>query len=230
MNRHHQLGILTTHCALAEALERQLSCLDRFTVHRYDSVDACRQALPCGGISLLIADVGYESPGLHDLLVEARNCAMRLILLGLDPSRGEGQRYLELEADSSLPLETTCGDLVAAIDQVLEGEKIYPPSIAYMLYQRLAQKAVDRDLRLRLAALTLTRRELEILRLVAERCSNKTIASRLGISIYTVKNHVHNILDKLQVDNRASAAELASTHGWIEPQSFAPNRPGLPEL
>lgn len=216
MSRHTPLAVLSVHGMLGESLEQQLSSVEHFDVTRHTSVEACRRDMASGRIGVLLADVSYASDGLLELLTEAAQRSIRLVLLGLDPDRGRGQQYLELEADASLPLDITFADLVAAIDQVLAGGKIYPPSIAYMLYRRLAQKAEERELRRRLTALTLTRREVEILHLVAEQCSNETIASRLGISIHTVKNHVHNILDKLQVDNRASAAELAVAHGWIE--------------
>jgi DNA-binding NarL/FixJ family response regulator len=55
-------------------------------------------------------------------------------------------------------------------------------------------------------AARLTYRELEVLRLVACGLSNKEIASRLGVALSTVKNHVHNILEKLQVVHRHEAA------------------------
>ena len=52
----------------------------------------------------------------------------------------------------------------------------------------------------------LTRRETEIVQLIDQGLSNKEIAQRLGIDIYTVKNHVHNILEKLRVHRRGEAA------------------------
>ncbi len=55
----------------------------------------------------------------------------------------------------------------------------------------------------------LTERELEVLALIVTGASNREIGAQLHISIYTVKNHVHNIIDKLQVENRRAAAEIA---------------------
>lgn len=55
----------------------------------------------------------------------------------------------------------------------------------------------------------LTERELEVLRLLTAGASNREIGAKLHISVHTVKNHVHNILDKLGVDNRHAAAEQA---------------------
>jgi DNA-binding NarL/FixJ family response regulator len=61
----------------------------------------------------------------------------------------------------------------------------------------------------------LTRREAEILELVAEGLSNKEIAGRLTITEGTVKNHVHNALEKLHLSNRVQAAAFAVRQGYI---------------
>lgn len=54
----------------------------------------------------------------------------------------------------------------------------------------------------------LTRREWQVLRLVAERLSNKEIGRKLHVSIHTVKNHVHNIIDKLHATDRIDAVHI----------------------
>jgi PAS domain S-box-containing protein len=61
----------------------------------------------------------------------------------------------------------------------------------------------------------LTRRELEILRLIGEGLSNLATAQRLGISLYTVRNHVQNILHKLVLKNRAQAVSYAFRSGLL---------------
>ena len=62
-----------------------------------------------------------------------------------------------------------------------------------------------------------TRRELEILRLVADGLSNKEIGRRLSITEGTVKNHVHNALEKLHMDNRIQAAAYIVRQGLGRP-------------
>jgi DNA-binding NarL/FixJ family response regulator len=62
---------------------------------------------------------------------------------------------------------------------------------------------------------SLSRREMEVLRCIAENKSNSEIAASLYIQLCTVKHHVHHILEKLQVQHRWDAARLAQERGWI---------------
>src|SRR5260370_6247620 len=68
----------------------------------------------------------------------------------------------------------------------------------------------------------LTAREIEVMQLIAwERLGNRQIARRLNVSVYTVKNHVHNIIEKLGVCDRFEAAQLAQKKQWL---SLLPGR------
>lgn len=62
---------------------------------------------------------------------------------------------------------------------------------------------------------TLTRRELEVLRLLAEGCNTRAAAQRLGVSPATVRNHVQNLLGKLGVHSRLQAVAYANRHGLL---------------
>ena len=98
-------------------------------------------------------------------------------------------------------------DVVAAVESAARGEVVVSPRMAATLFQRVATLALERspvNIESRL-----TTRELEILDLIDQGLSNKEIARRLTIELSTVKNHVHNILDKLNVTRRAEAAARA---------------------
>lgn len=103
--------------------------------------------------------------------------------------------------------EGSIEDVVAAVQAVARGEVLCSPRMAASLFQRVATLALERSP----ASIEtrLTGRELEILDLIDQGLSNKEIARRLTIELSTVKNHVHNILDKLNVSRRAEAAARA---------------------
>jgi two-component system, NarL family, nitrate/nitrite response regulator NarL len=95
-------------------------------------------------------------------------------------------------------------DVVAAVTSAARGEALCSPRMARMLLRRL--RTLDREPTSNGSEAFLTARELEIVELIDEGLSNKEIAQRLVIEVPTVKNHVHHILEKLQVHRRSQAA------------------------
>ena len=100
-----------------------------------------------------------------------------------------------------LPRETPLVDLVATIEHVASGESSASPRVAAMLLRHVATLAATDS-----PEAHLTAREEEVLVLIDVGLSNKQIAQRLSIELATVKNHVHNILEKLHVHRRHEAA------------------------
>jgi DNA-binding NarL/FixJ family response regulator len=108
---------------------------------------------------------------------------------------------------------------------VMRGEAPIAPGIAHKLLDALREgpprhqaPAVPRE-----GEIALTRRETEILQLVAAGLSNKEIASRLVITEGTVKNHVHNALEKLHLTNRTQAAAYTVAKGLGLPRPSEPD-------
>ncbi len=99
--------------------------------------------------------------------------------------------------------------LVGAIHQVYRGEPSLQPSIAHKVLLELMQPAKQHPL----TADPLTERELDVLRLVAQGCSNKEIAAKLSVSELTVRTHVSNVLGKLHLASRTQAALYALRKG-----------------
>jgi two-component system, NarL family, nitrate/nitrite response regulator NarL len=100
--------------------------------------------------------------------------------------------------------EGSIEDVVAAVESVARGEMLCSPRMAATLLQRVATLALERSPQS--IESRLTRREIEILDLIDQGLSNKEIARRLTIELSTVKNHVHNVLEKLHVSRRSEAA------------------------
>ena len=101
-----------------------------------------------------------------------------------------------------VPNTASVDDLVSLVWQIRRGEQTCPSRIVGSLLRRIG--ASERVAKPALSSpAPLTRRELEISRLIASGLSNKDIARRLGISLGTTKSHVHNLLSKLSVQRRA---------------------------
>lgn len=107
--------------------------------------------------------------------------------------------------------DVPASELMATIRKVHAGEPFIQPRIANKLLIEFGRKErSSRPQSLRTSPEEdLSPREIEILKLLAEGASNRKIAERLGLAEGTVKNHVSNILSKLQTENRTQAAHLA---------------------
>ncbi len=104
--------------------------------------------------------------------------------------------------------DTPADDLIATIRRVHGGEAFIQPSIAARALRELARPSAPEP-----APDALSERERDVLAQVAQGLSNRDIAERLLITEGTVKNHVSNILSKLQASNRTHAAEIARRRG-----------------
>jgi two-component system nitrate/nitrite response regulator NarL len=117
-----------------------------------------------------------------------------------------------------VPNTASVDDLVALIGQISRGEQACPSHIAGSLLRRVAGTS-RASAATSLSVLPLTRRELEILRLLGAGLGNKDIARRLGISVGTTKSHVHNLLGKLNIQRRTEVITHmhAMRHGLLRP-------------
>jgi len=139
----------------------------------------------------------------------------KILMMGLTDLESDVLASIEAGAAGYLPKEASLEDLRRSIQAVAAGEALVSPKVAAVLFSRVADAANERELRRALGLPNLTRRELEIVALIEEGLSNKEIAVRLQIELPTVKNHIHKILDKLQLDGRREAARFARERGLI---------------
>jgi two-component system, NarL family, nitrate/nitrite response regulator NarL len=105
-----------------------------------------------------------------------------------------------------VPKDASIDDVVDAVLRAVSGELVCSPRIAAKLFQRIAALATERSAVPELLALT--RRELEIAMLMTRGLPNKEIARELRRGPATIKNHVHNILQKLKLKRRGEIGGL----------------------
>jgi two-component system nitrate/nitrite response regulator NarL len=156
----------------------------------------------------------------------------------LTSSAGDTEEILEyIEAGvAGYTLDTdSLDDLVRNVRAVHSGKALISPGLAATLIRRIAELAAVRpafDVN-ESVVFDLTPREREVIDLIGDGLSNQEIAHRLVISVGTVKNHVHSILQKLEVDTRYDAAAywsgdaiLSGLNGAIlgRPPSQSPTR------
>jgi len=142
---------------------------------------------------------------------------VKVITLAVGESEDEVVACAEAGVAGFVRRDGSLDELIATIDSVSRGEMPCSPRIAAVLLERVAVLAAER--RAESARARLTSREIEILVLIDEGLSNKEIAVRLHIELATVKNHVHNILEKLGVRGRVEAAAQLRRERHAQPAS-----------
>jgi DNA-binding NarL/FixJ family response regulator len=173
---------------VAEA-DNGLEAIKAFREHRPDVTLMDLRMPELGGIAATLA-IRQEFP-------DAR-------IIALTSHDGDQDIYRALEAGvrGYLLKEDVHASVLRAIRTVHAGKRLMPPEVAGRLSEYLPQVA-------------LTRRETEVLELVATGLGNKEIADRLGTASGTIKAHVQNILDKLSASDRTQAVTIALQRGIL---------------
>ena len=163
-----------------------------------------------------VALVDINLPGLSGLDL-AREAAQRwpnlhVLILSAFDEHAYVTEALELGVSGYL-LKTTSGrELIDAVRAVADG--------IFVLDRAVSQRLIRRRRRGPEALTVLTRRETDVLELLARGRSNKQIAASLSLGLRTVESHVSNLLGKLGVNSRTEAVTYALNHRLVSPRSY----------
>lgn len=199
---------------LGDALRLLLAAwkrLDLFVTHDSDEARS-RIERRCADVVLLYAS-GESAAVVSE--IKRWQPQQRVVVLGLEDRVEEILRMIEVGATGYLLQDAGTGDIAGIIEAVHEERPICSPRVVAALIGRLWELArsvpapppmVDK----------LSAREQQILEMIGEGLANKEIAHSLNIELCTVKNHVHRILEKLNVRSRRDAVRLATNndHVW----------------
>jgi DNA-binding NarL/FixJ family response regulator len=178
--------------------------------------------------------IAAASEGNHDTLLQARNLKAQVVLLdlglrsenglqlvktltkelpqtriigmGLVPSQLDIIEIVQAGAAGFILKDASIEDFLETIRSVARGEKVLPPLLTGSLFSHIVEDALRRGKKIVSEAVRMTKREREVIVLIAEGMSNKEIADRLNLSTYTVKSHVHNVMEKLALHSRLEIA------------------------
>lgn len=144
--------------------------------------------------------------------IKARFPEVKILVLTSFAGRDKVYPSLQAGADGYLLKDASPDQLSAAIQAVITGGHYFEPQVTSELLNLLNREETEKR---NLPTAELSQRELEVLSLITEGLGNKEIAAQLFISEKTVKTHVANILEKLQVKSRTQAALYATRMGWF---------------
>jgi DNA-binding NarL/FixJ family response regulator len=140
----------------------------------------------------------------------------KIAIVMLTSSEKDGHLYeaVQIGVSGYLLKSLDANELFDVLQGVTKGETAMTRAMAGRLLKVVANRLTDEDK----GEQALTERELFVLRLVASGASNMEIAQKSSISVNTVKSHLKNILEKLQLENRTQAATYALKHGLVSPR------------
>jgi DNA-binding NarL/FixJ family response regulator len=178
-----------------------------------ESVDALAQRLELLAPQLLLLDLGAELDSVLQGLLPLSGAQLLPPIVMLVPTTEAAADVIEDGIQGVLLADATAEEIVAALHAVLAGLVVLDSRVVGSFIERRlppnpappASGGVE----------ALTRREGEVLQLIAQGLPNKTIAAELGISEHTVKFHVGSILAKLDASSRAEALARAARQGLI---------------
>ena len=145
--------------------------------------------------------------------------AAKILMLTVSDEESDLYEAVKSGASGYLLKDSSIEEVAQAVRVVADGQSLISPSMAVKLIDEFKQMSQpDRG---PVSTFRLTERELEVLRLVAQGLNNKDIAKKLFISENTVKNHVRNLLEKLQLHSRMEAVLYAVREKIVNPDGSA---------
>jgi DNA-binding NarL/FixJ family response regulator len=223
------------------AEDRKADCLKRIKILLIEDNRILRDGIKALINAQPDLNVVATSGGNHDTLLQARTTKPQVVLMdlglrnenglrivatltkelphtkvigmGLIPSQLDIIEFVEAGAAGFILKDATIEDVLGTIRSVARGMRVLPPLLTGSLFSRVIEQALRKGKGRLPDAVRMTKREREIIVLIADGLSNKEIARRLNLTTYTVKSHVHNILEKMALHSRLQIAKYARDEG-----------------
>lgn len=172
----------------------------------------CLEFLNNNQVDVLLLDINMPNMNGIETLVKIKEAEfdVKVIILTVHDEIDYLIKAVDIGVDGYILKDSESSELCKAIFSVYSGEEYIQPSLLPMLNSKMIKRDDDRS-----KIDELTKRELEVLVLVANGLFNKEIAEKLDISERTVKNHISNIFKKIEVADRTQAAVFAIRNNLI---------------
>lgn len=216
MKKQYRIAIAEDHTILREGLRALLISEPDFNIvceagDGRDAIQCIEEHQP----DLILMDLSMpRMNGLEAIKeIKKRSRATMVIALTVHKSEEYILATLQAGADGYLLKDTTHAELVSAIRHVLSGKRYLSPGVSEKVIEGYLEE--KRIVKTRTAWDTLTKREREILKLIAEGYKNKEIADYLCVSLKTVEKHRTNLMKKLDIHNVATLTAFAMEKGLV---------------
>lgn len=133
----------------------------------------------------------------------------KIIVMDLAPLQADVLQYVKAGANGFILKDASFKDFLLTIRSVAEGVNILPALLVDTLFSQIVDHAVREGKTKIKDTVKMTKREREVVALLSEGMSNKEIGQKIHVSTYTVKSHIHNIMEKLALHTRLEIANYS---------------------
>ena len=168
--------------------------------------------------NVILLDLGLRNQNsLHVIeMVKKEFPKTNVIIMDLAPVQADILQYVKAGASGFILKDATLDDFLVTIKSVAEGFKVLPPILTDSLFSQIVEHAVKGGKVKLKDAIRMTRREREVIEHIADGLSNKEIGQKLHVSTYTIRSHIHNIMEKLTLHTRLEIANYTYTGGILK--------------
>ena len=206
--------IADDHKMVREGLRRILEFDGEIQViDEADNGEECIKKIRSSKPDIVLSDINMPVMNGIEALQEIRKKKLKtkVIILTVHNEIEYLLRAVDIGIDGYVLKDSDAHELIRAVTSVYEGDKFIQPSLIPLLNSKLIARDLDAE---RLEQLS--KREIEVLKLVAVGMFNKEIGVELGISERTVKNHLSSIFKKIDSSDRTQAAVFAIRNGLVD--------------
>lgn len=161
--------------------------------------------------NVVLLDLGLRSQNsLHVVEIVKKDFPnAKIIVMDLAPVQADVLQYVKAGANGFILKDASLNDFLVTIRAVADGSTVLPPLLVNSLFSQIVEHAIkEGDITLK-EAVQMTKREREVISLLSEGMSNREIGQNIKISTYTVKSHIHNIMEKLALHTRLELANYS---------------------
>lgn len=162
--------------------------------------------------SIVLLDLGLRSQNsLHIVkLVKKDFSETKIIVMDLVPLQADVFQFVQAGVSGFMLKDISVTEFLKTLRSVYDGVQVLPPNLTGSLFSQIVDYAINGSKPSAIEeSVRMTKREKQVIELIANGSTNKEIAQNLHLSTYTVKSHVHNILEKLALNTRVQIAKHA---------------------
>lgn len=163
--------------------------------------------------NVVLLDLGLRSQNsLHVVEIVKQDFPQaKIIVMDLAPVQADILQYVKAGASGFILKDASLNDFLRTIRTVSEGATVLPSLLVDSLFSQIVEHAIREGKSKLNEAVKMTKREREVIGFLGDGMSNKQIGQKIRISTYTVKSHIHNIMEKLALHTRLEIANYSYT-------------------